>query len=703
MEFKMHNKSLKPIYISFVTILLQSCSITATQATTDQKVFEINHITETEPSLGNNANSAIYLTYAASPSRNMILTADETFGIDILTASGKRSNQLEIGQIESLALQSSFSLAGQEVPLVAALDTAANQVSFFIPNQAHSSLTSVSAGNIDVSFPTKGICFYQSPLDRNHYLYIVGEGGHMEQWVIYDNGAGKVAGRAVRSLRLGSEVGFCAADSSSGYVYAAEEANGIWKLKGDPETDATPQIVDIVKFGQIDGEVAGLALYQDLSGHNLLIASNASSNSFNVYDLNNDDRYLGRFTVPGVEESAGLFASPRPLTSQTAKGALVLSDDDNGDQALNFKVLSWADIAQSLNLSNHAVKKTPALTSIKTVTPTVETTPVTVGGDAADDPAIWVHPTDPGQSLVIGTDKKSGLYVYDLAGKVKQFLPDGKVNNVDVRYGFSLNGEKVDIVSASNRTEKSISLYKADATGHLSNISDGIQGRGMEDPYGYCMYHSRKTGKYYAILNGDEGQVKQFELRPTKQGRISLSLVREFTVGSQTEGCVADDDTGALYIGEEDVALWKYGAEPEDGTTRQAVIHATDHKNLEVDIEGVSLYYGQDGAGYIIASSQGNNSYAVFDRTGDNAYLGSFAVVANGPLGIDGSSETDGLDVISTPLGSTFPYGVFIAQDGRNISPAENQNFKLVPWERIATQLNLKTYTGWTPRRPSGE
>ena len=31
-----------------------------------------------------------------------------------------------------------------------------------------------------------------------------------------------------------------------------------------------------------------------------------------------------------------------------------------------------------------------------------------------DDPAIWVNPNDPAQSLVIGTDKDSsgGLYVY---------------------------------------------------------------------------------------------------------------------------------------------------------------------------------------------------------------------------------------------------------------------------------------------------
>jgi 3-phytase len=62
-----------------------------------------------------------------------------------------------------------------------------------------------------------------------------------------------------------------------------------------------------------------------------------------------------------------------------------------------------------------------------------ETDPVNTEGDAADDPAIWVNPADPAQSLIIGTAKKSGLYTYGLDGKMVQFLPEGRLNNVDIR------------------------------------------------------------------------------------------------------------------------------------------------------------------------------------------------------------------------------------------------------------------------------
>ncbi len=37
-------------------------------------------------------------------------------------------------------------------------------------------------------------------------------------------------------------------------------------------------------------------------------------------------------------------------------------------------------------------------------------------------------------------------------------------------------------------------------------------------------------------------------------GRAVAAPVREFTVGSIAEGCAADDETGALYVNEENVA-----------------------------------------------------------------------------------------------------------------------------------------------------
>jgi 3-phytase len=93
--------------------------------------------------------------------------------------------------------------------------------------------------------------------------------------------------------------------------------------------------------------------------------------------------------------------------------------------------------------------------------------------------------------------------------------------------------------------------------------------------------------------------------------------VRSFDVGSQSEGCVADDELGHLYIGEEDRGIWKYGAEPTAGRGRTAVGTVGDG-HLVADVEGLSIAYGAAGSGYLIASSQGDSTFAVYERGGSN-------------------------------------------------------------------------------------
>src|SRR5690606_24545150 len=159
---------------------------------------------------------------------------------------------------------------------------------------------------------------------------------------------------------------------------------------------------------------------------------------------------------------------------------------------------------------------------------------------------------------------QSGLYVYDLQGRVLQFLPDGRMNNVDLRYNFSLDGRPVSIVTASNRTNDGIAIYRVDAnTRRLVEIADGLQPTGFIDPYGLCRYQSAQWGRTYVFVTDNDGPVRQWELVDAGNGRVRANRVRDIPFGSQTEGCVADDELGVLYVAEEDVGLWRVGAEPD--------------------------------------------------------------------------------------------------------------------------------------------
>ncbi|OQY56733.1 MAG: hypothetical protein B6247_02680 [Candidatus Parabeggiatoa sp. nov. 2] len=331
---------------------------------------------------------------------------------------------------------------------------------------------------------------------------------------------------------------------------------------------------------------------------------------------------------------------------------------------------------------------------------TVETMPVPASGDAADDPAIWIHPSDPARSTIIGTQKQGGLGVYDLAGQEIQYFSYGNMNNVDLRYDFPLGTKKVAIVAASNRSDDSIALYKVNPKSRqLENVAARTISVGLKHTaYGLCMYRSHSSGKYYVFINDKSGAVEQWEIFDNGNGLVDAVIVRRFKVNSQVEGCVADDVLGHFYLGEERVGIWKFSAEPDNGNLKHLIDKMTGKGgNITPEVEGLTIYYASKTEGYLIASNQGNDTYTVYNRAGDNEYLGKFQIVANETLSLDDVNDTDGIDVVNVPLGKAFPYGVFVAQDGENIDPDENQNFKLVPWEQIADALGLKKKTSYRP------
>lgn len=322
----------------------------------------------------------------------------------------------------------------------------------------------------------------------------------------------------------------------------------------------------------------------------------------------------------------------------------------------------------------------PAGGAAKPITAHAETAAVRNSGDSADDAAVWVHPTDPSRSTVIATDKDGGLAVYGLGGEELEYYPGTKPNNVDLRYHFPLAGKRVALVATSDRRDDSIRIYAVDpVTRGLRDVAARRIATGP-DVYGLCMYRSAETGTHFVFVTDNDGtMLQQWELFG-RGSQVDARKVRTLTIGSRSEGCVADDELGALYVTEEDIGLWRYGAEPTAGVTRTK-IDTTERGSghLTKEVEGVAIYHASGGAGYLIVSSQGSNDYAVYERGGENRYLTRFSIAGGS---IDAVTETDGIDVTNFDLGGAFSEGMFVAQDDRNDSG--NQNFKLVPWDVIA-------------------
>lgn len=342
-----------------------------------------------------------------------------------------------------------------------------------------------------------------------------------------------------------------------------------------------------------------------------------------------------------------------------------------------------------------------ASAAVAQVLATVETAPMHGTGDAADDPAIWIHPTDPSKSTIIGTDKSRdgrGLVVYDLSGKELFYYPDGRMNNVDVRYNFPLGSSKVGLVGVSNR-ERSLDFYKVNESDRsLTKVGSFLPTANIGTPRGFSFYVSPDTGKYYAYVT-DIGKVEQWELNGST-GSVTGKLVRSWTVSgpAHTEGLVADDEMKRIYLAQEDVGgIWRYGAEPGDPTTGSKVVSTVENGgDIIQDIKGIAIYYGSGGAGYLLAVSQGSHRFHVYTRD-DNRPLGSFAIPAGN--GIDAVTGMDGIDVTNFGVGGPFPQGFFVTQDHSN--DTGNQNFKVVPWQSIAAAYSpaLVVDTAFDPRK----
>jgi 3-phytase len=317
------------------------------------------------------------------------------------------------------------------------------------------------------------------------------------------------------------------------------------------------------------------------------------------------------------------------------------------------------------------------------VVATGQTDPVgTTAADAADDPAIWRNPTDPAASLIVATDKKAGLYVYGLDGKVRSFRNAGAVNNVDLRDSVAINGQRSILVVASDRNDllrARLALFRLDPSSATLTPLGTVEA-GSGEAYGVCFY--RDAGDLYAFAVLKDGTVNQV-LIDLAGSSPSARTVRTMKLATQSEGCVADERTGRLYVAEELAGLWRFDAKPA-GNTTPVKIAAADGQRIVADAEGVALAPVGERDGFLVVSSQGDNAYAVY-RLADESYVGRFRIAA-GRFG--SAEETDGIELMLGDFGPMYPSGLFVAQDGMNAPAA--QNFKLVSWAAIAASLGLK-------------
>ena len=234
------------------------------------------------------------------------------------------------------------------------------------------------------------------------------------------------------------------------------------------------------------------------------------------------------------------------------------------------------------------------------------------------------------------------------------------------------------IVAASDRADTAnahVALFTLDTVARRL-VPMGRYPVGTGEAYGMCLWTRAKDKALFGFVVLKNGRIDQVRI-DVSGATPRVETVRSMKLGTQAEGCVVDDRTGLLYVAEEDVGLWRFAADPA------APIARVDGRTLVADAEGLALAPKGKTGGYLVVSSQGDNAYTLY-RLAGMTYAGRFRI---GGGAIDGTSETDGIELALGDFGPDYPEGLFVAQDGDNAP--DTQNFKYVSWAKVVTALGL--------------
>ncbi|MEU2119908.1 phytase [Streptomyces sp. NPDC016459] len=323
----------------------------------------------------------------------------------------------------------------------------------------------------------------------------------------------------------------------------------------------------------------------------------------------------------------------------------------------------------------------------------------------------------------------------------------GRFNNVDLVQGLRLPSGRADLAVTSDRGHDRLRFYRIDrdrAGGPLTDITDPAappvfsrdqaEINDQRTAYGLATWTDRATGKSFALVSRRERtSIALLELLPAAGDRMTYRKIRTLDLPStfrlpdgtswspcgepeelpQVEGMVVDPADGTLYAGQEDIGVWRLRADltgtPKliDKVREYGVPGVYDEETEEcapgadpgfggnrisADVEGLTLVTESDGDGYLLTSSQGDNTFAAYDRElgDDNEYEGGFRVGA-AHSALDGSEECDGAAALNAPLGTKYPRGLLVVQDGHD-APADGDraatNFKFVDLGTVLDTLD---------------
>ena len=152
-------------------------------------------------------------------------------------------------------------------------------------------------------------------------------------------------------------------------------------------------------------------------------------------------------------------------------------------------------------------------------------------------PTVWVNQANPGQSLILGNDKKGSFESYDLNGDLVQRITDATPfwGNSDVRPNVTIGGFHGDLIAVVARHGlQGVHRRPCDpaaAAGQRRQCRSA-----PATPKALCMYDSPGGTVYVTTLKREGAILRQFRLSDDDgNGQITATQLRQFHVGGIAE------------------------------------------------------------------------------------------------------------------------------------------------------------------------
>ena len=325
-------------------------------------------------SLSNDPDDPAIWVHPKDPSRSVILgtmkVAAPAGAVVVFGMDGQIRQVISgIDRPNNIDVEYGLQLGGRPVDIAVVTERLARQLRVFRIEPADGRL--IDLGRIPVlegqsgeAGAPMGIALYRRPRDGAIFAIVAPkEGprqGYLWQYRLVDAGGGRVGAKFVRrfgsfsatSVREENEIEAVAVDDPLGYVYYADEADGIHKWHADPDhAEAGRELAHFARSG-FRGDREGIAIYALPDGTGYIVATDQldEDSEYHLYpregQTGNPNDHSREIAVVrgGADATDGIEISSSPLGPGLPHGVFVAMN--SGPR--NFLVFRWQDVATAL-------------------------------------------------------------------------------------------------------------------------------------------------------------------------------------------------------------------------------------------------------------------------------------------------------------------------------------------------------------------